>query len=82
MNLDDAPAYTHFGGGVNHRKKAVIEKLTIPIFLYVTEFFWYDFEMFFGSKLMILWSNKNNLLVKTFYFGVKKQFFFVKTKIN
>ena len=68
-------------GGVNHRKKAVIEKLTIPIFLYVTEFFRYDFKMFFGSKIMILWSKKIIFWSKQIILW-SNHFFVVKTKIN
>ena len=67
-------------GEVNHRKKAVIEKLTIQIdysnffvcyrifSVWLKEKFWvkkHDFEL-----------KKNDLLVKTNYFEVKFSFFF------
>ena len=73
--------YPLWGGG-NHRKKAVIEKLTFTIFSYVTEFFRYDFKMFCWVKNNDFVVKKNDFLVKTNYFVVKFSFFFVKTKIN
>ena len=82
MNLDDAPAYTHFGGGGKSSKKGSYWKIDYSNFFVRYRIFSVWLKEKFWVKNNDFAVRTNYFLVKTNYFVVKFSFFFVKTKIN